>query len=209
MAATSDLDIIYRLEITVHLPFIAFHGKRRFTFPPACVAASRILRQSNSRGNVSYGRHPWLLSLLTIAAYDARLVDIWACGIVYYCMHFQELPWRVAQPSEMLYASYVQAAAKTDATNGPFPATLSHLLPRNCRPIIRKMLEPDPKKRWTVKDVMSNGWMEGVEVCTIVEKPTHVHAHVRAMLHQHMEKLAEQRREREWFLVVIFLKEIC
>ena len=79
-------------------------------------------------------------------------------------MQFQELPWRVAQPAEMLYVSYVQAAAKSDALTGPCPATLSHLLPRNCRPVIRKMLEPDPKKRWTVKEVISNPWMEGVEV---------------------------------------------
>jgi protein-serine/threonine kinase len=112
-------------------------------------------------------------------------------------MQFRELPWRVAQLQEMLYASYVQACAKSDAVTGPCPATLKDLQPRNCRPIIRKLLEPDPRKRWTVKEAIANSWMEGVEVCTMVDNPTHVHAHVRVMLKQHAEKLAEHRRERE------------
>lgn len=39
-------------------------------------------------------------------SYDARLVDIWACGIVYYCLHFQELPWSSAQVSDKTYSQY-------------------------------------------------------------------------------------------------------
>ena len=52
-------------------------------------------------------------------AYDARLVDIWACGIVYYCLLFQELPWRVAQQSDALYAAYVQACAAVPTVTPP------------------------------------------------------------------------------------------
>ncbi|KAJ6569361.1 kinase-like domain-containing protein [Mycena capillaripes] len=169
--------------------------------------------------------------------YDARLVDIWACGIVYYCLHFQELPWRAAQPSDQLYAAYAAAAAatppppltaapplppassnghtpaasaasSTTAFNGSastggasttatitvdrdrhgtnstftFPPTISNLSPRACRPLIRKMLEPDPKLRAPIEEVLGCAWVRGVEVCWEVgEKAKHVHVNARAM----------------------------
>ena len=56
-------------------------------------------------------------------------MDIWACGIVYYCLHFQELPWRAAQPSDALYAAYANACNSGKET----PQTISNLSPRACR----------------------------------------------------------------------------
>lgn len=124
--------------------------------------------------------------------YDARLVDIWACGIVYYCMQFQELPWRVAQMTEPLFATYTQACtSKADGSLVSFPGTISTLSPRTCRPVIRKMLEPDPKKRWSTKDIIGSTWAQGIEVCVTSSKPTHVHAHARNMLQLHADKLQE------------------
>ncbi|KAG8728481.1 serine/threonine-protein kinase HAL4/sat4 [Ceratobasidium sp. 428] len=123
--------------------------------------------------------------------YDARLVDIWACGIVYYCLHFQELPWRVAQPSDPLFQTYVAACnAKPVASagsNSPAPAqaalpsTISNLSPRACRPLLRKMLDPNPKLRAQIEDIMKDPWLVTVEVCTDTsKKPSHVHAHAQA-----------------------------
>ncbi|KAJ7447851.1 Pkinase-domain-containing protein [Mycena galericulata] len=122
--------------------------------------------------------------------YDARLVDIWACGIVYYCLHFQELPWRAAQQSDQLYAAYATAAAATPppplaAAPPPAPAPATNganLSPRACRPLIRKMLEPDPKLRCGIEEVLGCAWMQGVEVCWEVgERAKHVHVNARAM----------------------------
>lgn len=158
--------------------------------------------------------------------YDARLVDIWACGIVYYCLHFQEMPWRVAQTSDALYATYAQACtshplkdahsqvvkdthsvssatthSSRDHTKEPhtstsslsssrererererekemfYPATISNLSPRACRSLIRRMLEPDPKKRTSIEEVMTHSWVVGIEVCHSMEEPKHVHSH--------------------------------
>lgn len=39
------------------------------------------------------------------------------------------------------------------------------------------MLEPDPKNRASIEDVMKHGWMKSIEICLDVEKPTHVHVH--------------------------------
>ncbi|EGO19434.1 hypothetical protein SERLADRAFT_335756, partial [Serpula lacrymans var. lacrymans S7.9] len=102
--------------------------------------------------------------------YDARLVDIWACGIVYYCLHFQEMPWRVAQSSDTLYAAYASACSAPQPSPSSssvqnFPPTINNLSPRGCRSLIRKMLEPDPKQRAQIEAVMAHSWMQGIEVC--------------------------------------------
>ncbi|KAI0735833.1 Pkinase-domain-containing protein [Earliella scabrosa] len=111
--------------------------------------------------------------------YDARLVDIWACGIVYYCLHFQELPWTVAQKSDQLFAAYV--AACDTPSQSACPPTINNLSPRACRPVIRKMLEPNPKLRSLIDDIIKQPWIQGIEVCHLVEKPTHQHVNAVAM----------------------------
>jgi protein-serine/threonine kinase len=116
------------------------------------------------------------------SAYDARLVDVWACGIVYYCLHFQELPWRAAQPAtDPLYQAYATACANPSLAVSSCPSTINNLSPRGCRSLIRKMLEPDPSLRSTIEEVMAHAWVKGIEVCIGSEKPTHVHVSARAM----------------------------
>ncbi|XP_006455005.1 protein kinase [Agaricus bisporus var. bisporus H97] len=127
--------------------------------------------------------------------YDARLVDIWACGIVYYCLHFQELPWRAAQPSsDQLYAAYVNACHNTsNLLQSNYPPTISNLNPRQCRSLIRKMLEPDPEKRWPIEQVMEHEWVRGIEVCSVVRaqgrEPKHSHACAKATGQNHLAAL--------------------
>ncbi|GLB36732.1 putative protein kinase superfamily protein [Lyophyllum shimeji] len=96
--------------------------------------------------------------------YDARRVDIWACGIVYYCLHFQELPWRAAQPGQdPLFASYAQACASPQAGVSACPPTINNLSPRACRTLIRKMLDPDPRQRSTIEEVIAHPWVKSIE----------------------------------------------
>lgn len=124
-------------------------------------------------------------ALLPFAAYDARLVDVWACGIVYYCLHFSELPWRSAQPSDSLFAAYISACSSSTAYIASCPSTINNLNPRQCRPVLRKMLEPDPSKRLTIEQVMKETWVMKIEVC--VDDVTgsvdfgHVHSCAKAM----------------------------
>lgn len=109
-------------------------------------------------------------------AYDARLVDIWACGIVYYCLHFQELPWRAAQPAtDTLYSAYAAACASTTPAVSACPSTINNLSPRACRSLIRKMLEPDPRQRSTIEEVVAHAWVKGIDVCYEAPSPQHVH----------------------------------
>ncbi|GAA5903258.1 hypothetical protein JCM6882_008120 [Rhodosporidiobolus microsporus] len=92
--------------------------------------------------------------------YDARLVDVWACAVVFYCMHFSELPWRVAKHSDPSFGPYAQAYKTSTST----PAPLSNLVPRECRAVIRRMLDPDPATRATTDEVMATAWFKTIEV---------------------------------------------
>ncbi|KAF8060839.1 other/HAL protein kinase [Lyophyllum atratum] len=114
--------------------------------------------------------------------YDARLVDIWACGIVYYCLHFQELPWRAAQPgTDPLFAAYAQACTSPQAAVSACPPTINNLSPRACRTLIRKMLDPDPRLRSTIEEVVAHPWVKSIEVCHEVKDPKHIHVSAKAM----------------------------
>lgn len=44
------------------------------------------------------------------------------------------------------------------------PAPLSNLVPRECRSIIKKMLDPDPKTRATTEDVQRDPWFSAIVV---------------------------------------------
>ncbi|GJE92043.1 Pkinase-domain-containing protein [Phanerochaete sordida] len=121
--------------------------------------------------------------------YDARLVDIWACGIVYYCLHFQELPWTVAQPTDALFSAYVQACQSTVPTQSQCPPTINNLSPRACRPLIRKMLEPNPKLRCSIEDAVNNSWVQAIDVCYLTEKPSHKHVYAQSMVESQVQVL--------------------
>ncbi|KAI0042214.1 Pkinase-domain-containing protein [Auriscalpium vulgare] len=121
--------------------------------------------------------------------YDARLVDIWAVGVVYYCLHFSELPWRVAQGTDNLYAAYVAACANPKETASP--PTISNLAPRQCRSLIRRMLEPDPKSRALIEECMAHSWVQGIEVCHEVPSPSHVHVHAASFAQNPVQVLRE------------------
>ena len=92
--------------------------------------------------------------------YDARLVDVWAAAVVFYCMQFQELPWRVAKMSDPTFKEFVH-----QYNNNPAPSPLSNLSPRECRPLLKKMLCPDPKGRWTTEEILRDPWLQSVPLC--------------------------------------------
>jgi protein-serine/threonine kinase len=93
--------------------------------------------------------------------YDARQVDIWATAIVFYCMQFQEIPWRMAKnPSDASYALFVQSYPHSSA-----PQPLHNLMPKECHSIIKRMLAPDPKLRPSIDDILNDPWIQAIEVC--------------------------------------------
>lgn len=169
----------------VLLLYIVCHGKPPCICQQVSVAVNLTSLPSNLSRRVSGANVPlthFLKPFSLPTAYDARLVDIWACGIVYYCLHFGELPWRVAQQSDPLYATYAAACA-TSTTS--CPPTINNLSPRACRPLLRRMLDPDPKRRCVIEEAVMHPWIQSIEVCTEVKNPRHVHVHAREVLQAH------------------------
>lgn len=55
------------------------------------------------------------------------------------------------------------------------PAPLSNLSPRDCRPLLKKMLCPDPKGRWGTDEIMKDPWLLSVEICEEGKSSGHTH----------------------------------
>ncbi|CAO3651090.1 unnamed protein product [Cunninghamella echinulata] len=96
----------------------------------------------------------------TQTEYDATLTDLWSCGIIYVCMIIRRFPWRIPRASQdQSYKNFI-----TPSTQGA--ARLFKMLPRDARPIISSILQPDPTKRSTLQDVLNDPWVKSIDMCT-------------------------------------------
>ncbi|PLW19505.1 hypothetical protein PCANC_08733, partial [Puccinia coronata f. sp. avenae] len=93
--------------------------------------------------------------------YDARLVDVWSCGIVYYCCCIQELPWRVAKKTDPSFMSFFESYESSLT-----PTPLINLT-KDSRKIIKKMLKPEPEGRVQIDEVLSDEWIAGLQVMAV------------------------------------------
>lgn len=102
--------------------------------------------------------------------YDARKTDLWSCGIIYICMTIRRFPWRLPRPEkDQSYSNFVQP-------NNNGAEKLFKLLPRYARPIISRILLPDPEKRCLLEDVLDDAWVKSIETCS-PEQPARNHPH--------------------------------
>ncbi|KAG0078070.1 serine/threonine-protein kinase HAL4/sat4 [Podila epicladia] len=90
--------------------------------------------------------------------YDARRVDIWACGIVYYCMVYQGIPFRAAVAQDPNYQLFVDMRSVNNYE--PFEK-----LPTGCRKLMKRILDPNPETRITMEDILEDEWFKSIETC--------------------------------------------
>ncbi|KAF9407463.1 serine/threonine-protein kinase HAL4/sat4 [Podila epigama] len=90
--------------------------------------------------------------------YDARRVDIWACGIVYYCMVYQGIPFRAAVPQDPNYQHFVDMRSINNYE--PFEK-----LPPGSRKLMKRILDPNPETRITMKEILQDEWFKSIEIC--------------------------------------------
>lgn len=83
----------------------------------------------------------------------------------------------MAKSSDSTFATYLQQyyPKVEPGAHQPTPAPLNNLVPRECRNVIKHMLNPDPKTRWGVDEVLKDKWLTGVEVCVEGEENHHTH----------------------------------
>lgn len=90
--------------------------------------------------------------------YDARRVDVWACGIVYYCMVYQGIPFRAATAQDPNYQHFLEMRAVNNYE--PFEK-----LSVGCRDLMKRILDPNPETRITIDQILENEWFKSIETC--------------------------------------------
>lgn len=125
--------------------------------------------------------------------FDARAVDVWACGVIYMAMRTGRHLWRVAKKDEdEFYARYLEGR-RDEEGYGPieslsrvrvhslkFVPLSSHdlltiLTSRNshqarCRNVIYSVLDPHPTRRLTAAQVLKSEWVREITLCKAGEE---------------------------------------
>ncbi|KAJ3454204.1 hypothetical protein MRS44_018098 [Fusarium solani] len=93
--------------------------------------------------------------------FDARAVDVWACGVVYMAMRTGRHPWRLAKKDEdEVYARYLQGRRHEEGY-GP----IESLHRARCRNVIYSVLDPHPTRRLTAAQVLKSEWVREIQLC--------------------------------------------
>ncbi|KAJ9155689.1 Kinase-like protein [Pleurostoma richardsiae] len=112
--------------------------------------------------------------------YDPRALDVWGAAIVMINLIFGAPIWERAKLEKNdNYAALVKGWEKWNAkhpddeqvfTDTDYPNVLAFdmmVKPPALRRVLLRMLNPNPKKRCTITDVMNNRWVKNVECCQL------------------------------------------
>ncbi|ROT38509.1 Pkinase-domain-containing protein [Sodiomyces alkalinus F11] len=98
--------------------------------------------------------------------FDARAVDVWACGVIYMAMRTGRHLWRVARKDEdEFYARYL--AGRRDEEGY---APIESLQRARCRNVIYSILDPSPSRRITASQVLKSEWGREIKLCKAGEE---------------------------------------
>ncbi|ORX45257.1 Pkinase-domain-containing protein [Hesseltinella vesiculosa] len=106
----------------------------------------------------------------TQSDYDAGLADLWSCAIVYVCMMIRRFPWKIPRPThDPSYRNFINPSTQA-------AARLFKMLPREARGVISHILDPDPKVRFTLDQVLADPWVSAIPTC-LPDSPCLEHTH--------------------------------
>ncbi|OAA33108.1 serine/threonine-protein kinase hal4 [Moelleriella libera RCEF 2490] len=98
--------------------------------------------------------------------FDARAVDVWACGVIYMAMRTGRHLWRVAKKDEdEFYARYLEGR-RDEEGYGP----IESLHRARCRNVIYSVLDPHPTRRLTAAQVLKSEWVREIKICKAGEE---------------------------------------
>ncbi|KAI5465796.1 kinase domain-containing protein [Mariannaea sp. PMI_226] len=98
--------------------------------------------------------------------FDARAVDVWACGVIYMAMRTGRHLWRLAKKDDdEFYARYLEGR-KDEGGYGP----IESLHRARCRNVIYSVLDPHPTRRLTAAQVLKSEWVREIKLCKAGEE---------------------------------------
>jgi serine/threonine protein kinase len=116
--------------------------------------------------------------------YDARLIDVWACGIVYYSMRHRSIPFRMASLDDCNYKTFIEKRRKGTCTQ-------FNQYSEGCKRLMERILEPNPDNRITIAEILEDEWFKSIEVCNegdVCNGPAHCHYTLEYMNSRHKSK---------------------
>ncbi|KAI0480436.1 serine/threonine-protein kinase hal4 [Xylariaceae sp. FL0804] len=98
--------------------------------------------------------------------FDARAVDVWACGVIYMAMRTGRHLWRVAKKEEdEFYERYLEGR-RDEEGYGP----IESLHRARCRNVIYSILDPNPTRRINASQVLKSEWGREIKLCKAGEE---------------------------------------
>jgi len=98
--------------------------------------------------------------------FDARAVDVWACGVIYMAMRTGRHLWRVARKDEdEFYTRYLEGRRDEEGY-----APIEALHRARCRNVIYSILDPNPGRRITASQVLKSEWGREIQLCKAGEE---------------------------------------
>lgn len=92
--------------------------------------------------------------------FDARAVDIWACGVIYMAMRTGRQLWATAQKEDEFYMKYL-TGRKDEAGYDP----IEQLKRARCRNVIYSILDPVPSRRLNGDQILNSEWGREIKCC--------------------------------------------
>lgn len=90
--------------------------------------------------------------------YDASKVDVWSCAIVFYCMLFDGIPWRIAKKEESNFNLYTRTRESQSFD------TFKILSPK-CKDLLYRMLDTNPDTRISMPEVLEHPYFKSIQTC--------------------------------------------
>ncbi|KAL1919319.1 uncharacterized protein VTP21DRAFT_2012 [Calcarisporiella thermophila] len=117
------------------------------------------------------GSEPYIApEVFTGEEYDARCLDVWSAGIVYYSMTYRGIPFRCATSEDSNYRAYLES--RLERRFEPFER-----LGKSTCDLMYRILDPDSARRITIPEIMENEWIQRVEVCENLRGKERFHVH--------------------------------
>jgi len=98
--------------------------------------------------------------------FDARAVDVWACGVIYMAMRTGRHLWRVAKKDDDEFYDRYLEGRKDEAGYAP----IESLHRARCRNVIYSILDPNPGRRITATQVLKSEWGREIKLCKAGEE---------------------------------------